>query len=82
MKGRLLKKAAALSLAALLVTGGVPVQPIADMFGDLAITARVASTVYLTDFLPVSSSGTATGYFTYSDHFYKVEWSGINTSET
>lgn len=28
------------------------------------------------------SSGSAKGYFTYSDHFYKVEWTGINTSET
>ena len=32
--------------------------------------------------MTVSSSGTATGYFTYNNHFYKVEWSGINTSET
>ena len=36
----------------------------------------------LTGFLPVSSSGTATANFTFSDHFYKVEWSGINTSAT
>lgn len=39
MKGRLLKKAAALSLAALLVTGGVPVQPIVDMAREFSLTA-------------------------------------------
>ena len=42
--------------------------------GDVAITASAASDVYLTDFLPVSASGTATGYSTYDNHFYKIEW--------
>jgi len=36
----------------------------------------------LTDFVAVSSQGTATARFTYSDHFYRVDWSGINTSQT
>ena len=36
----------------------------------------------LTDFVTVSSSGTATARFAFSDHFYRVDWSGINTSET
>ena len=35
----------------------------------------------ITDFLDCSS-GSATGYFIYSDHFYKIEWTGINSSET
>ena len=39
MKGRLLKKAAALALSVLIVTGGVTLQPVADLVGDLAITA-------------------------------------------
>ena len=46
------------------------------------LTAQTAGAQDLTDFLPVSSSGTASGYFVYSDHFYRVDWSGINTSET
>ena len=28
------------------------------------------------------SSGSATGYITYKNHFYKIEWTGINTAET
>ena len=54
-----------------------------SLFTIVPITASAEeSDVYLTDFLPVSSSGTATGYSTYDNHFYKIEWSGINTSET
>ena len=53
-----------------------------SLFTIVPITASAASNIYLTDFLPVSSSGTATGYSTYENHFYKIEWSGINTSET
>jgi len=36
----------------------------------------------LTDFVTVSSQGTATARFVYSDHFYRVDWSGINTDKT
>ena len=36
----------------------------------------------LTDFVTVSSSGTATARFAFNDHFYRVDWSGINTSQT
>ena len=36
----------------------------------------------LTDFVTVSSEGTATARFAFSDHFYRVDWSGINTSQT
>ncbi len=36
----------------------------------------------LTGFLTVSSSGTASAYFAYSDHFYRVDWTGINTTQT
>ena len=53
-----------------------------SLFTIVPITASADSSVYLTDFLTVSSSGTATGYSTYENHFYKIEWSGINTSET
>ena len=38
-----------------------------------------ASEGKFTNFLPVSS-GTATGYFTYSNHFYKVEWKNIHNT--
>ena len=38
-----------------------------------------ASEGNFTVFLPVSS-GTATGYFTYSNHFYKVEWKNIKNT--
>ena len=53
-----------------------------SLFTIVPLSASAESEVYLTDFLPVSSSGTATGYSTYANHFYKIEWSGINTSET
>ena len=43
MKGQLLKKAAALVLSALIVLGGLPLQPVADLFGDMAITASADS---------------------------------------
>ncbi len=39
MKGRIIKTAAAVALALLLVTGNVPIQPVADLFGSMAITA-------------------------------------------
>ncbi len=44
MKGHFRKKAAALALSAVLVTGGVPVQPIADMIGELTLTASADET--------------------------------------
>ena len=46
------------------------------------LTAQTAAATDLTDFLTVSSSGTASGYFAFSDHFYRVDWTGINTSQT
>ena len=48
----------------------------------MLLTTVTAWAADLTGFLTVSSSGTATGYFAYSNHFYRVDWSGINTSET
>ena len=39
MKGTIWKKALALALAAVLVTGGVPLQPIAELVGELSLTA-------------------------------------------
>ena len=55
MKGRLLKKAAALALCAALVTGGIPMQPVAEMFGDFSASIKAFAdstdniTVYFTD---------------------------------
>ncbi len=48
------------------------------------LTAQTAGAEegYLTDFVTVSSQGTATARFAYSDHFYRVDWSGINTDKT
>ena len=46
------------------------------------LTAQTAAATDLTGFLTVSSSGTASGYFAFSDHFYRVDWTGINTSQT
>ncbi|MBQ9560292.1 MAG: InlB B-repeat-containing protein, partial [Bacteroidaceae bacterium] len=46
------------------------------------LTAQTAWATALTDFVTVSSQGTATARFAYSDHFYRVDWSGINTSQT
>ena len=46
VKGNFRKKAAALSLAALLVTGSVPVQPIADIAREISITASAATHAY------------------------------------
>ena len=43
IKRRILKKAAALVLSALLVTGGVPIHPIAEMF-SAAISASAYGT--------------------------------------
>ena len=43
------------------------------------VTARATD---LTDFVTVSSQGTATARFAFSDHFYRVDWTGINTSQT
>ena len=47
-----------------------------------ATAAQTARAQELTGFLTVSLSGTASGYFAFSDHFYRVDWSGINTSQT
>ena len=48
----------------------------------MMLTTATAWATDLTDFVTVSSSGTATARFAFSDHFYRVDWSGINTSET
>ena len=45
MKGRLQKKAAALTLAVMLVTSGVPMQPVADMARELMIAASATTYV-------------------------------------
>ena len=46
------------------------------------LTAQTAGATDLTDFVTVSSQGTATARFAFSDHFYRVDWTGINTSQT
>ena len=40
MKGRFWRKAVAACLALLLVSGNIPIQPVADIFGNMAITAN------------------------------------------
>lgn len=40
MKGKILKRVVAAALALLIVSGGAPIKPVADMFGDTAITAN------------------------------------------
>ena len=47
----------------------------------LLATAQTAR-AWLTDFVAVSQQGTATARFAYSDHFYRVDWSGINSVTT
>ena len=42
MKGRFWRKTVAACLALLLVTGNVPINPVADLFGSMAITASAA----------------------------------------
>ena len=38
------------------------------------LTAQTAAATDLTGFLTVSSSGTASGYFAFSDHFYNEKF--------
>ncbi|MBR4727692.1 MAG: InlB B-repeat-containing protein [Clostridia bacterium] len=45
------------------------------------MTPFTANAVSVTGFLD-TSSGSATGYFTYENHFYKIEWSSIDGSQT
>lgn len=53
---------------------------VVSLFMIVPFTAGAATTA-ITDFLDCTS-GSAEGYFTYSDHFYKIEWTGINTNYT
>ena len=46
MKGTIWKKALALALAAVLVTGGVPLQPIAELVGELSLTASAETQTF------------------------------------
>ena len=48
----------------------------------LMLLTTTTARAWLTDFVAVSQQGTATARFAFSDHFYRVDWSGINTSET
>ena len=64
MKGRFWKKLTAGAFALLMVSGGVPMQPIADMLGDLSITASARGAVesITIDLYP--------SYMTYGDATY------------
>ena len=75
------KKILALAMALLLLSGSVPVKPISDMVGSFAVTASAAAEG-LTGNLDCSTTGSATEYFAFSNHFYKVEWTGINMKKT
>ena len=44
MKGKFWRKALAAALALLIVSGSVPIKPISDIFGDMAITANAETT--------------------------------------
>lgn len=57
MKGRIWKKAAALSLAALLVTGGVPISPVADIAREISITASAENNQIPDFLLPYADGG-------------------------
>ena len=48
----------------------------------LALLTAQTARAWLTDFVAVSQQGTATARFAYSDHFYRVDWSGINSVTT
>lgn len=50
-------------------------------FGLFSIVPLTADASSITGFFDCRS-GSAEGYFFYSDHFYKVEWTGINTEST
>ena len=43
MKGKILKRVLAASLVLTFVSGTVPAQPIADIFGSMSITANAAN---------------------------------------
>lgn len=43
MKGKIWKKSVAAALALLIVSGGVPIEPIADIFGDMAVSVSAAT---------------------------------------
>ena len=73
MKGRFWRKAVAACLALLLVTGNVPIQPVADLFGNMAITANAETSTINVDgtdytlFTSFTATGGSTGMgvFTY-----------------
>ncbi len=44
MKGKILKKILAAALVMTLVSGAVPIAPVADMFGGVAVTANAEGT--------------------------------------
>lgn len=76
MKGRLFKKAAALIVSAVLVTGSVPMQPIADMARDLAITA--SATTYVSGSHNARCSSCSTGdYFEYNAELFNNTGSNV-----
>ena len=80
MKGRFLKKAAALVLSAVLVTGGVPLQPIADMFGA-AVTASAYGTAptAVTDTLTRTETevtGNSYTEWTYTSTAFEIVYKG------
>ncbi|MBR1932400.1 MAG: InlB B-repeat-containing protein, partial [Prevotella sp.] len=48
----------------------------------LMLLTTTTARAWLTDFVAVSQQGTATARFAFSDHFYRVDWTGINRSQT
>ncbi|MBQ6749433.1 MAG: hypothetical protein IJR02_01530 [Bacteroidaceae bacterium] len=79
-----------ITISTLIARMGWPALSLRKTIGRVALTLTLAlltaatawadaSEGNFTDFLPVST-GAATGYFTYSNHFYKVEWKNINNT--
>ena len=74
MKGRFWRKALAAALALLIVSGSTPIQPLSQMFEDIAITAS-AETVTSTMFGTLGESG----YYTLSSQTYTLT-DDVNTA--
>ena len=74
MKGKILKKVLAAALVLTLVSGGVPISPVSDMFGGVGITANAATVNRIFD---VSVTPTLTNGETINSVKCKFLYNGI-----
>ena len=88
MKERLWRKALAAAMALLIVSGNVPIQPVADLFGNIAITANAetaTSTINIsgTDYTLftgfTATDGKGTGYADLVDGNTSTDWTAIKS---